>query len=98
MKQGREDLKKTTLTYLHDAATQRTVVTIDVDVPEDDMPHEHRLSLREQAEEILGVPVSEIEAMGVVVKLKSPGHSHPHPHPEEPAPGELVQIRKKLTA
>lgn len=97
MKQGREDLKKTTITYLHDAASQRTVITIDVDVPEDDMPHEHRLSLREQAEELLGVPMSEIEAMGVEVKLKSP-HAHPHPHPEEPVEQGLVQIRKKQTA
>lgn len=80
MKQGREAQRRVTLRYRHDAASGRATLVIDVEVPEDDMPHEHRQELREMAEELLGVPLSSL-GEEVEVALRRAGHAHPHPHP-----------------
>jgi hypothetical protein len=93
MKNAREDQRRVTLRYLHDAVTGRTTVTIDVEAPEDEMPHEHRRDLREMAEDVLGVPLSSLPE-GVEVNLRPArgGHAHPHPHPH---PGE--EAREETT-
>lgn len=82
MKQGRDDRRKVTIRYLHDAVSGKTTLTLDVEVPEDEMPHEHRKELREMAEELLGVPLSSLPEE-VTVNLRRPAHAHPHPHEEE---------------
>lgn len=79
MKQARADERRVTLRYRFDKQTGRTTLTVDVEVPEDDMPHEHRQDLKEMAEEILGVPLG---ALGehVEVQLKRAGKAHDHDH------------------
>ena len=79
MKQGREDQRRVTLRYRHDAVSGRTTLVIDVEVPEDEMPHEHRQELREMAEELLGVPLSELGEEVEVALRRAGGHAHPHP-------------------
>ncbi len=96
---AREDQRRVTLRYLHDRATGKTTMTIDVEVPEDDMPHEHRQELKEMAEELMGVPLGSLPA-DVEVTLKRPergkahdhgdGHEHEHEHETE-GPGRAPQ-------
>ncbi len=90
MKQGREDQRRVTLRYLHDGESGVTTLVIDVEVPEDEMPHEHRQELREMAEELLGVPLGSLPE-GVKVNLKRPsehGRAHDHEHDHEHEAGE----------
>ena len=86
MKSVREDRRRVTLRYLHDAETGKTTLTIDVESPEEEMPHEHRQDLKEMAEELLGVPLGSLPD-DVKVELKPAGkaHDHPHPHPDAEA-------------
>lgn len=103
---AREDRRRVTLRYLHDQVTGRTTLTIDVEVPEDDMPHEHRQELREMAEEVLGVPLGSLPE-DVSVQLKrpeahardgAPGHDHDHDHDhghEHDAPAAAKQALKR---
>lgn len=97
MKQGREDQRRVTLRYRHDAVSGRTTLVIDVEVPEDDMPHEHRQELREMAEELLGVPLSSLGDDVEVALRRAGGHAHPHPEgahehpPEDVAPRAAVK-------
>src|SRR5690242_17098672 len=92
MKNARTDKRKVTLRYLHDGTTGQTTLTIDVEAPEEDMPHEHRQDLKEMAEELLGVPLGSLPE-GVNVRLKRAkddhdhGHDHDHDH-ERPAARE----------
>lgn len=88
---AREDQRRVTLRYLHDRATGKTTMTIDVEVPEDDMPHEHRQELKEMAEELMGVPLGSLPE-DVQVNLKRPekgkahdhgDHDHDHDHEHE---------------
>lgn len=88
-KQARQDLQRTKLTYRHDRVTGQTTLKIDVEVPEDDMPHEHRQSLTEMAEELTQVPLRELEAMGATITLKRPDHGAKHTHTNEK--GEEVE-------
>ena len=81
MRQARDDRRRVSLRYRHDRASGRSTLVIDVEVPEDEMPHEHRQELREMAEEILGVPLASL-GEGVEVALRPAAHAHPHPHPE----------------
>jgi hypothetical protein len=87
MKTNREDKRRVTLRYGFDAATGKTTLVIDVEAPEEDMPHEHRRDLKEMAEELLGVPIGSLPE-GVEVQLRPArgDHAHPHPHPEPVAP------------
>lgn len=85
MKEGREDRRRVTLRYRHDGETGLTTLTVDVEVPEDEMPHEHRQELKEMAEELLGVPLGSLPE-GVSVNLRRAGHAHPHPEGEEHEP------------
>ena len=66
-------------------ATGKTTMTIDVEVPEDDMPHEHRQELKEMAEELMGVPLGSLPE-DVQVNLKRPekGKAHDHDHGDQP--------------
>lgn len=93
MKQGREDQRRVTLRYRHDTVSGRTTLVIDVEVPEDDMPHEHRQELREMAEELLGVPLSELGDEVEVALRRAGGHAHPHPAGEHEHPPEDVAPR-----
>lgn len=99
MKNARKDQRRVTMRYLHDGVSGVTTLTVDVEVPEDDMPHEHRQDLRAMAEEILGVPLGSLPE-GITVNLRraqghlegSPGgnqdaHSHPHPEGEHSEAG-----------
>lgn len=86
MKAARQDQRRVSLRYLHDGTTGKTTLTIDVESPDEDMPHEHRKDLKEMAEELLGVPLGSLpEDVNVNLRPAKGGHSHPHPHPEEPA-------------
>lgn len=86
MKSVREDRRRVTLRYLHDAETGKTTLTIDVESPEEEMPHEHRQDLKEMAEALLGVPLGSLpEDVEVVLKPAGKAHDHPHPHPEPEA-------------
>jgi hypothetical protein len=91
MKQARQDERRVTLRYKFDRQTGRTTLTVDVEVPEDEMPHEHRQDLKEMAEELLGVPLG---ALGehVEVQLKRAGkpHDHDHDHEHEHEQGSVV--------
>jgi hypothetical protein len=82
MNQSREDLRKVTFRYRYNAETGQTTLVIDVESPSEDLPHEHKRDMREMAEELLGVPLSELpEEIEVNLRAK---HTHPHPHlPEE---------------
>jgi hypothetical protein len=51
---------------------------IDVEVPEDEMPHEHRQELREMAEEVLGLPLGSLPG-DVQINLRRAGAGHAHP-------------------
>jgi hypothetical protein len=83
MKQARQDERRVTLRYRFDRQTGRTTLTVDVEVPEDEMPHEHRQDLKAMAEEILGVPLGAL-GENVEVQLKRAGkkqdHDHDHDH------------------
>jgi hypothetical protein len=79
MKQARSDERRVTMRYRFDRQTGRTTLTLDVEVPEDEMPHEHRQDLKEMAEEILGVPLGAL-GENVEVQLKRAGKAHDHPH------------------
>jgi hypothetical protein len=72
--------------YRHDEVSGRTTLVIDVEVPEDEMPHEHRQELREMAEEVLGMPLGSLPEE-VTVNLRRAGHAHPegsdHDHGHE---------------
>lgn len=95
MKTSREDKRRVTLRYLHDAATGRTVVTIDVEAPEEEMPHEHRRDLREMAEELLGIPLADLPGeVQVNLRPAKGGHEHPRPHPPEREPEAPVPSRE----
>jgi hypothetical protein len=81
MKNARQDQRRVKLRYAHDAATGRTTLTIDVEVPEDEMPHEHRTDLKEMAEELLGVPLGSLPEE-IEVRLRRAGGHHEHEHGE----------------
>jgi hypothetical protein len=82
MKQSREDLRKVTFRYRYNAETGQTTLVIDVESPSEDLPHEHKRDMREMAEELLGIPLSELpEEIEVNLRAK---HAHPHPHPHPP--------------
>jgi hypothetical protein len=85
MKTNREDKRRVTLRYGFDVATGKTTLVIDVEAPEEDMPHEHRRDLKEMAEELLGVPIASLPE-GVEVQLRRAGGDHAHPHPEPATP------------
>lgn len=101
-KQARQDLQRTKLTYRFDKATGQTTLKIDVEVPEDDMPHEHRQSLTEMAEELIQAPIGQLEEMGATVTLKRPNHGGKHvhedgtEHADHEAPSRLVQRQKAV--
>lgn len=82
--------------YRHDGVSGRTTLVIDVDVPEDEMPHEHRQELREMAEEVLGLPLGSLPE-DVTVNLRRAGHAHPeggdHDHGHEHEEGGEVAKR-----
>ena len=88
MKQARSDERRVTLKYRFDRVTGKTTLTVDVEVPEDDMPHEHRQDLKEMAEELMGVPLGSLPPE-VTVSLKPAGkakahdHDHDHDHSHE---------------
>ena len=86
MKQARSDERRVTLKYRFDRVTGKTTLTVDVEVPEDDMPHEHRQDLKEMAEELMGVPLGSLPPE-VTVSLKPAGkakdHDHDHDHEQE---------------
>ena len=85
MKEGRTNQRRVTLRYRQDAVTGKVSLVIDVEVPEDEMPHEHRHDLREMAEELLGMPLGSLPE-GTAVNLKPQGakpvaaddHDHDH--------------------
>jgi hypothetical protein len=84
MKEGRQNQRRVTLRYRQDAATGMVSLVIDVEVPEDEMPHEHRHDLKEMAEELLGVPLGSLPE-GTTVRLKPQGAKAPsddHEHGE----------------
>ncbi len=95
MREQREEQRRVTMRYRHDPATGRTTLVIDVEVPEDEMPHEHRQELREMAEEVLGVPLSSLPE-DVTVNLRRPSarathdHAHDHDHSNDDAHGAAV--------
>ena len=72
MKEGRQNQRRVTLRYRQDAVTGMVSLVIDVEVPEDEMPHEHRHDLREMAEELLGMPLGSLPE-GTAVNLKPQG-------------------------
>ncbi len=72
MKEGRQNQRRVTLRYRQDAVTGKVSLIIDVEVPEDEMPHEHRHDLREMAEELLGMPLGSLPE-GTAVNLKPQG-------------------------
>lgn len=92
MKEGRQDQRRVTLRYRHDAVTGKVSLVIDVEVPEDEMPHEHRHDLKEMAEELLGMPLGSLPE-GTSVNLRpqgakpvadhdhGDGRDHGHEHP-----------------
>jgi hypothetical protein len=89
MKEGRQNQRRVTLRYRQDAVTGKVSLVIDVEVPEDEMPHEHRHDLKQMAEELLGMPLGSLPE-GTEVKLKpqgakpaapEPGGAHEHEHP-----------------
>ncbi len=92
MKEGRQNQRRVTLRYRHDVVTGKVSLVIDVEVPEDEMPHEHRHDLREMAEELLGMPLGSLPE-GTAVNLKpqgakvvadhdhADGQDHGHEHP-----------------
>lgn len=89
MKNARTDKRKVTLRYLHDGTTGKTTLTIDVEAPEEDMPHEHRQDLKEMAEELLGVPLGSLpEDINVRLKRAKDDHDHGHEHEHPPASPE----------
>lgn len=99
MKRSREDQRRVTLRYLHDAATGKTSLSIDVESPEDELPHEHKRDMREMAEELLGIPLSELpEEIEVRLRPRREGHAHPHPHPEEERREESGRQGEKVKA
>lgn len=79
--------------YRHDEVSGRTTLVIDVEVPEDEMPHEHRQELREMAEEVLGLPLGSLPD-DVTVNLRRAAHAHPegadhdHGHEHQESEGE----------
>jgi hypothetical protein len=90
MKEGRQNQRRVTLRYRQDAVTGKVSLIIDVEVPEDEMPHEHRHDLKEMAEELLGMPLGSLPE-GTAVNLKpqgakpattTPAHEHEHEHGE----------------
>ena len=98
MKEGRKDQRRVTLRYRQDAVTGKVSLIIDVEVPEDEMPHEHRHDLREMAEELLGMPLGSLPE-GTAINLKpqgaqpadqppaaAPDHEHEHEHEHEHPP------------
>ena len=99
MKEGRENQRRVTLRYRQDATTGMVSLVIDVEVPEDEMPHEHRHDLREMAEELLGMPLGSLPE-GTAVNLKPQGaagavplvgHEHDHGH-DESVPHEHAPV------
>lgn len=92
MKEGRQNQRRVTLRYRQDAVTGKVSLVIDVEVPEDEMPHEHRHDLREMAEELLGMPLGALPE-GTSVNLRpqgakpaadhdhGDGQDHGHEHP-----------------
>ena len=97
MKEGRQNQRRVTLRYRQDAVTGKVSLIIDVEVPEDEMPHEHRHDLRELAEELLGMPLGSLPE-GTAVNLKPQGaksvvaapvddHDHADGHGHEHPPG-----------
>ncbi|MDP3277670.1 MAG: hypothetical protein Q8Q09_20980 [Deltaproteobacteria bacterium] len=95
MKQARADERRVTIRYRADRATGRTSLTIDVEVPEDEMPHEHRQDLKEMAEELLGVPLGSLPA-DVEVQLKRAGGKEPHDHDHDHAETQAQPERKAI--
>ncbi len=93
MKEAREDRRRVTMRYRHDGVSGRTTLVIDVEVPEDEMPHEHRQELREMAEEVLGLPLGSLPE-DVAVNLRPARHAHPegadhdHGHEHQESVGE----------
>jgi hypothetical protein len=92
MKEGRQNQRRVTLRYRQDAVTGKVSLVIDVEVPEDEMPHEHRHDLKEMAEELLGMPLGSLPE-GTEVKLKpqgakpaaqDPGEAHENEHEHPP--------------
>ena len=87
MRETRDDRRRVTMRYRHDGTTGRTTLVIDVEVPDDEMPHEHRQELREMAEEVLGLPLGSLPD-DVLVKLRRAAHAHPegddHDHDHDP--------------
>ena len=103
MKEARQSQRRVTLRYRQDAVSGRVSLVIDVEVPEDEMPHEHRHDLREMAEELLGMPLGSLPE-GTTVQLKPQGarsaaddHGHEHgegdahEHPPTPTRGAAKQ-------
>ena len=89
-----KDRRTITLRYRHDAATGAVTLVVDVEVPDDEMPHEHRHELREVTEELLGVPLSSLPD-GTVLRLR-PQASHGHGEvlaEGEVRGGEIVPVR-----
>lgn len=93
MKTSRGDLRRVTLRFRHDRATGRSTLVVDVESPEDEMPHEHRHDLKAMAEELLGVPLGSLPDDVEVNLRPASGHTHGEAdahgdhegHGEEPA-------------
>ncbi|MBL8600616.1 MAG: hypothetical protein JNK72_01700 [Myxococcales bacterium] len=92
MKEARADRRRVTLRYRHDEVTARSVLVIDVESPEDEMPHEHKQDLKSLAAEVLGVPIEALPAE-VEVRLRSrhAGHHEGDPEHEHEAEGQRVE-------
>lgn len=90
MKQQREDQRRVTMRYRHDAETGRTVLVIDVESLDEDMPHEHRRDMREIAEQALGMPLGDLpEGIEVNLRRATPAAAHPEgDHDHDDAHGE----------
>jgi hypothetical protein len=108
MKEGRQNQRRVTLRYRQDAVTGKVSLIIDVEVPEDEMPHEHRHDLKEMAEELLGMPLGSLPE-GTAVNLKPQGarpavsadadadadHDHDHDHGHEHPPAAAREATKQ---
>jgi hypothetical protein len=98
VKTSRDDQRRVTIRYRHDGATGRSTLVLDVEAPEEDMPHEHRQDLKEMAERLLGVPLGSLPE-GIEVNLRRTqkvphDHDHDHDHGPEPAQAPAREAQK----
>ena len=91
MKETRDERRRVTMRYRHDGTTGRTTLVIDVEVPEDEMPHEHRQELREMAEEVLGLPLGSLPG-DVQVNLRRAGAGHTHAEGDDHDHGDVAPV------